>query len=190
MKIMAVKSDCFDWFPRDVLLMDDSYISHAESIIGSAAVYLDRDSIENDPTYRQPIPYTLVVSSQWMDKYVIMQRMGGQGEKRLHGKYYVGAGGHVEEGHSVRYTALKELNEELGIPIGFLDLKGVMITTGGSVEDVHLCMFHVALTNYIEFNSPEKDLHNATWASKKQIVDLVPQMEKWSQIIVRDYLQK
>src|SRR5438128_6861287 len=124
MKIMAVKAERFKDIPRDVLVTDRTIIDGVMQLIQSEHIWKERSELEEDPSYRQPIPYCLVESPN--EEYVLMQRMKGQGEARLLGKRYFGAGGHVEEGHSVFYTALKEVTEELGLPIASIMCQGVM----------------------------------------------------------------
>src|SRR5512143_1091733 len=177
MKIMAIKTELlselkpntfYDLTPGRLAMLRDYQ-------------YLEREPLENDPTYRQVIPYVVVSSPRGI---CLMQRCKGQGEARLLGKHYIGAGGHVEDGHTVFYTALKECTEELGLPLRTLDLTGVMLTDGSAVDNVHLCIFGRADSNYTEFQSPEGALHNARWVDPAELLRHVDTMEKWSQIIV------
>lgn len=190
---MVVRSSLLDQVPRDVLVTDPRTICTLAQLTSEAG-WMEREAAEIDLAWRQPIPYVLMsirerVTNQPPVRHVLMQRMKGQGEKRLLGKLYLGAGGHVEEGHTLGYTALKEVTEELGLPISLIELKGVIITTGGPVEDVHVAAFYHAWSNYSQFNSPEVDLHNATWTDEEEMAAHYPHMEKWSQIVARDYLK-
>lgn len=147
--------------------------------------YLEREPLETDPTYRQVIPYILVESPKG---FCLMQRCKGQGEARLLGKHYIGAGGHVEDGHSIYYTALKECTEELGLPLRKLELTGLMLTDGSPVDDVHVCVLGKAYSDYTDFKSPEGSLHNAQWVSREELLAHADKMEKWSQLIVNQLL--
>ena len=148
--------------------------------------FLERAALEVDTEFRQPIPYVLITNS--LGNVALMRRMTGQGEARLHGKFYIGAGGHVEEGHTVFYTALKEVTEELGLPLQSLESRGVLITTGGPVEDVHLCIFYKASTVYSQFRGTEEHLQKPEWAKPLALAERGPSMERWSQVVLRDYL--
>lgn len=183
---MVVANKMFDNLERDKLILDTGIVIKTLDDIQRAHSFRFRDEVENDPTWRQPIPYCLVMNDK--QEIVLMQRMKQQAEVRLHGKHYIGAGGHVEEGHTVSYTALKECTEELGLPLSRLEPQGILITTGGPVEDVHICIFYAAMTTYTRFCSPESELHNARWLPKNALVEFIPHMEKWSQVICRNYL--
>lgn len=180
-KIMAVRNELFDKFERNKLLqMRDKY--EIMAIIHTSHIYANRSELENDPKFRQPIPYCLVTNGN--EQFVLMQRVSG--EARLMGKHYIGVGGHVEDGHSIDYTALKEITEEIGLPIGTLEIMGAIISDHSEVENVHIGIVYAAATSYTEFTSPEN--HNAQWASRKVLLDHYPHCEKWSQIVMTDFL--
>jgi len=185
---MAVAASYLTHLPTDELVTDGNVLRAVVEVIKRRHEYRERQELETDPTWRQPIPYVLVTTPVPDTRYVAMTRMQGQGETRLAGKKYIGAGGHVEEGHTIFYTALLEVTQELGVPLKSLELDGVLITTGGPVEDVHLCMFYRATTTYTNFTSPERDLHLAHWATREELGKDFKDMEKWSQVIARDYL--
>lgn len=187
---MAVPADRFKDVPRNVLVTDQNIIDQVLVAITGHHIWKERSELEEDPNFRQPIPYCLVTDG--IDKFVLMQRMKGQGEARLLGKRYVGAGGHIEEGHNLFYTALKEVTEEIGLPMASLELEGVIITTGGPVEDVHVGLFYVATTNYFDspFTSPEGALHEAKWVEIDDLKAAVPEMERWSQVVVKGWFDE
>lgn len=178
MKIMAIPTACLTEYTPNVL---HPFSIAASQLLSNNHDYRERDPLETDPSWRQIIPYVLVKSPKG---YCLMQRCKGQGEARLLGKHYIGAGGHVEEGHSIYYTALKECTEELGLPLTTLELTGLMLTNGSPVDDVHLCVFGRAETLYTRFTSPEGLLHEARWVDTTELLQHTDTMEKWSQIIV------
>src|ERR1700728_3318445 len=57
-------------------------------------VYLNRSDAEQDKRYKQLIPYVLLICN---DKILRYRRGKAGGEKRLHGLYSVGIGGHISE---------------------------------------------------------------------------------------------
>lgn len=182
MKILAIKSELLNHIPKNVL---HALTPEVQRTLESQCEYLERDPLETNPTYRQVIPYILVRNG---NNYCLMQRCKGQGEARLLGKHYFGAGGHVEDGHSIKYTALKECTEELGLPLLSLEIDGILVTDGSPVDEVHVCFFGIAVTNYSEFTSPEGPLHNAQWVSRAKLLEHVETMEKWSQLIAKQIL--
>lgn len=78
-----------------------------------------RGDMEEDITYLQPIPYTVIKQG---DKYFTYTRLEGGGESRLHGKSSIGVGGHqnsVEYAwnfeHLLAVNNSRELEEEVFI---------------------------------------------------------------------------
>ena len=56
------------------------------------AYFIDRPKAENDPSLKQIIPYIMVT---YKDKIYTLHRQTTQTEKRLHNKYSIGVGGHI-----------------------------------------------------------------------------------------------
>ena len=162
----------------------DLYIATAlETIDG---VWKERSELENDPTYRQIIPYVIV--SNTAREFVVMRRCKGQGEERLLGKHYMGAGGHVEYGHSLQYTAILEVTQELGLPLSHLEPVGMFFSDKTELDKVHVCFLYVAMTQYRVFTSPEGPLHEAQWVKREGLSKFYPTMEGWSQFAVDQFL--
>lgn len=85
--------------------------------LAAKGFFVPRDQAEDNPSWKQPIPYCVVSSG---DRVFTVQRTRGQSEARLHGLYSIGLGGHVEpqdRGNSLFERGLRrELAEELVIP--------------------------------------------------------------------------
>lgn len=54
--------------------------------------FLERPQAEEDPTHRQIIPYAVV---RHRGRFFLMRRTKGGGEARLHDRYTLGVGGHI-----------------------------------------------------------------------------------------------
>lgn len=182
MKILAIKTNKLRGIPAGRIIPMD----HWEDLQDDAE-YIERGPAETDPTYRQIIPYTLVQNKE-SGMIVTMRRESGQTEERLHGKVYVGCGGHVEEGHGIVYTALKEATEELGLPIAALQTIGMFYTQGSPVDDVHLAAFFHAQTHYHRFTSPEMELHSPCWMTVEGVAEHYDNMENWSKLVQEKYI--
>jgi predicted NUDIX family phosphoesterase len=86
----------------------------------SNLVYLNRSAAEQNPRYKQLIPYVLVLCHGKILRY---RRGKGGNETRLHGLYSVGVGGHIsEEDHGLFSTdrgyqdgMRRELREEIAL---------------------------------------------------------------------------
>lgn len=66
-----------------------------EQIALKQGLFLPRYRMEQDPTYKQIIPYMVFVHNRHV---FVMQRSGQAGEQRLANRYTVGIGGHVRQG--------------------------------------------------------------------------------------------
>jgi predicted NUDIX family phosphoesterase len=111
-------------------------------------LYRNRSEAELDRRYKQLIPYVLVICNGKILRY---RRGKGGGEKRLHGLFSVGVGGHISEednglfAESVGYhdSMRRELMEEVAIE-GAKDVAVALINDDSSdVGYVHFGVVHV-----------------------------------------------
>jgi len=111
-------------------------------------IYRNRSEAELDRRYKQLIPYVLVICNGKILRY---RRGKGGGEKRLHGLFSVGVGGHISEednglfAKSVGYhdSMRRELMEEVAIE-GPKDVAVALINDDSTdVGYVHFGVVHV-----------------------------------------------
>ena len=158
--------------------------------------------MEEDMSYLQPIPYTLIKQG---DKYFTYTRLEGGGESRLHGKSSIGAGGHMGDvehswsfEHLLAVNNARELHEELefkdekGIVLDFNDIysvvkksgiKGLLYSNKSSVDSVHLGILNVieVPSNYsINVNEDEKNVLKGNMKTTEEIKSL--DLENWSKM--------
>jgi len=114
--------------------------------------YRNRSEAELDRRYKQLIPYVLVICNGKILRY---RRGKGGGEKRLHGLFSVGVGGHISEednglfAQSVGYhdSMRRELMEEVAIE-GAKDVAVALINDDSTdVGYVHFGVVHVLEVN-------------------------------------------
>jgi predicted NUDIX family phosphoesterase len=55
-------------------------------------LFLRRGELEDNPTYKQIIPYAMISNK---GSFYLYKRTSGQTEKRLHNKFSLGVGGHM-----------------------------------------------------------------------------------------------
>lgn len=114
----------------------------------SRLVYRNRSEAEQDPRYKQLIPYVLLLCNGKVLRY---QRGKGGQESRLHGLYSVGIGGHIsEEDHGLFSTRggyhegmRRELMEEVAIEQEKEVAVGVINDDSTEVGRVHFGVVHV-----------------------------------------------
>ena len=150
--------------------------------------FRSRATVEEDPSFKQIIPYVLI---RHANRYLLTQRTSRQTEKRLHNKYSVGIGGHINdleksEGHeNVLYAGLeRELSEEVLVsgPRRSLQLAGIISDDSTDVGKVHLGLVFVLETGSPDFSVQEPELMTADWASLETLTGKLSSMETWSQI--------
>lgn len=113
-------------------------------------VWVKRGPAEHDDTYRQILPYCLVVDKDL--NILTYQRGKGGGEDRLHNLYSIGIGGHVdlydEYGHPLQSYYGNHINDSLERELQ---------------EEIYIDRHHevtygqLSLINYYEDNSANKD---------------------------------
>ena len=116
----------------------------------SQLVYLNRSAAEQDKRYKQLIPYVLLICK---DKILRYRRGKGGGEKRLHGLYSVGIGGHIsEEDHHLpglssnnlyQEGMRRELTEEVAIDAGSEPAVAAINDDSTEVGQVHFGVVHI-----------------------------------------------
>ena len=73
-------------------------------------LYINRSEAELDRNHKQLIPYVLVICGNKILRY---RRGKGGGEKRLHGLFSVGVGGHISEEDNGLFTNAVGYNESM-----------------------------------------------------------------------------
>jgi predicted NUDIX family phosphoesterase len=88
-----------------------SKIANSLSREGVFKERFNNDNIENNPNYKQIIPYIYVVKN---NKFLIYQRASSSDHKeaRLYGKISLGIGGHIDYGENLTDALFREFNEE------------------------------------------------------------------------------
>jgi predicted NUDIX family phosphoesterase len=113
-------------------------------------LYINRSEAELDRNHKQLIPYVLVICG---DKILRYRRGKGGGEKRLHGLFSVGVGGHISEednglfSNAVGYheSMRRELMEEVAIE-GAKEAAVALINDDSTdVGYVHFGVVHVLI---------------------------------------------
>jgi predicted NUDIX family phosphoesterase len=157
--------------------------------------FRSRALVEEDPGYKQIIPYVVVRHG---NRFLLTRRTNRQTEARLHGKYSLGIGGHIndseefEPGQNVVDAGLeRELEEEIqlsGRRVS-LQLAGLISDDSTPVGQVHMGLVFLLETSSPEFQVNEPDMMTAQWATAEFLAECAPQMETWSQIVVERVIQ-
>ncbi len=158
-------------------------------LMGESSVFLDRPAAEQDPSHKQVIPYIVVSQGE---RFLVYQRTAKQGEKRLHNKFSLGFGGHINnlDQQSAQPTNLilsgmvRELNEEIFLPsLRSLRVAGFINDETNPVGQVHLGVVFLVEVANDKFAVNEPEMIEAKWQDAEGIAKVFPFLESWSQIL-------
>ena len=150
--------------------------------------FMPRNLAEHDFNFKQVIPYVLL---QHDKSYLLLKRTSKQTESRLHDKYSLGIGGHINPiltassaGNIILHGLFKELNEEVLIEKpGNLEFLGVINDESSSVSRVHLGLVYILEPLSSEYKILEREKMSGQWASVDELAAYYDMMETWSQIV-------
>jgi predicted NUDIX family phosphoesterase len=157
-----------------------------------------RSLMENDPSFKQVIPYVVIKwdrSDHGMDIFCYT-RGSGQGEKRLHAKCSIGIGGHINDedisngAHPYIRGMWRELNEELDIApdnIVSLEYKDFIYDPSDEVGKVHLGLVHVLTVSSKDIKPREDTMHDYGFVEIGSMLSgaLTPKLENWTKIALQ-----
>jgi predicted NUDIX family phosphoesterase len=156
--------------------------------IRAHGTYVRRADAEQEPAMKQIIPYSIVRHGS---RLFLFQRTQAGGEARLHGKFSIGVGGHINradvEGAGDPLTAglERELEEELRIGGGWsARLVGVLNDDSNAVGRVHFGLVHVIEAGSPDIQVRESDRLTGRLADGAEVRALHDRMETWSQLIL------
>lgn len=152
--------------------------------------YLPRGEMEQDPGFKQLIPYCIFQFVDANDQPHIFQytRGKGGGETRLRAKKSVGIGGHIStlDSHDDSPYDLgmrRELEEEVIIETAYTQtLAGLINDDENDVGKVHLGIVHLFTVDQPNVRSRESEIVDAGFSPVTEIMDDIDGFETWSKI--------
>jgi len=165
-------------------------------IYGNNHSYARRGDMEIDNSFKQLIPYVYVTRG---DEYFVYERLSGGGEERLHNKLSLGVGGHVNKEDddfllNLYQSAIRELDEELVFPEGYLQSSKAILYTESFINDdsnevgqVHLgVVLRLDIPTDMQIDVRETDTLAGSFMTKAQLTENYTRFENWSQILIDD----
>jgi predicted NUDIX family phosphoesterase len=154
--------------------------------------FMPRDEAEYNFNYKQVIPYVII---RHRNEFLLLKRTKKQTEKRLHDKYSLGIGGHINPVSSdsrdniIMNGLYKELNEEISLSDpAELNFIGVINDESNSVSRVHLGLLYVHEVRSPGYRVLETEKMTAQWVTEERLTDFYPLLETWSQIVCDHYI--
>src|SRR5438105_1898888 len=158
--------------------------------------FLPRAQAENDPSYKQIIPYALIAYGNTVLHYVRGKKAG---EQRLVAKGSIGIGGHMNESDeslfaldeaAYRAGVEREVGEEISINTKFDDrIVALLNDDSNEVGQVHLGVIHIFKLIEPKVDKREAMITNLAFLGKDELLARRDSLETWSQICL-DSLEK
>lgn len=204
------ETERFVQLPRTEVALDES---RSNSFFNQKTFLADRPACEVDTSILQYIPYVMLYrmgNNGQIEVFTYLRGKAGD-EGRLHDKYSVGVGGHVEEEptedkdlFTVLYeSTLREIEEEVGEAILSNDVREsvkaslrspiVYLDTRTPTEAVHLGVFiSVPVQIFDEDIKLEKGvIENSSWKPLKELIEMSREnqdyLERWSNVLVNNF---
>lgn len=160
--------------------------------IGKYSIFMKRFLVENDPNYKQIIPYLII---KFKNKYFMFQRFPVGVEDRLFHKYSVGIGGHINEKDVKKNEDLinsgleREFGEEL-IYNEKLNYKivGLINDDFDEVGKVHFGIVYLIEIETPEIRVREYSKMEGRLVDKEDLLKYKDKMERWSRILIDNLL--
>ena len=177
-------------------------------------LFLRRSELEEDPSFKQIIPYAIISHKEreprsWRDKlrgvrqsqsFYLFKRTSGQTEKRLQNLFSFGVGGHMNPGNSMEpeeqylidelkrelYEEVRLINECLIEDIEFI---GFINDDTIPVGRVHIGLLYNIHVSNKEVYINERDKMTADWIDKSDLAEFYEGMETWSKIAFDFYIK-
>ncbi len=166
-----------------------------EALLREEGFFCEREYAERTPTLKQVIPYTVFRVGQ---EVLVMRRLAGGGERRLHDKLSIGVGGHINPEDLVQAGVpdpllagtRREIDEET-IVTGSYDLRAIGLLNDDSnpVGAVHVGYVQFAeVHGHVEIR--EKDVLEGRLESPAALAERLARgadFESWSSILVERF---
>ena len=151
--------------------------------------FIPRTEAENDPAYKQIIPYALMAFEETVLHYVRGKKAG---EQRLVAKGSIGIGGHMNETdeslfaldeQAYRGGVEREVNEEIKIDAPFEDrIVALLNDDSTEVGRVHLGIVHIFKLKEPRVQKREAMITGLAFLTKEELMARRESLETWSQI--------
>ena len=165
-------------------------------LVPELARFRARAEVEDDPGYKQIIPYVVFRCG---DAVFCYTRGASQGEARLHRRRSLGVGGHVEEADAEGRGTLdayelamrRELDEEVrvGSP-GRLRRVGLINDDATAVGAVHLGVVHLFELERPDVEPREEGLAESGFVPLAELRRQRDDLESWSRICLDGFLDR
>ncbi len=160
-------------------------LSKLNNLVKRYGMFIERNLAENNTKYKQIIPYVVLKDGE---DFIVYKRTNKQSEDRLHNKYSLGVGGHINLEDkaptalgTILNGMLRELSEEFDVVLHDFKYVGLLNYEGSSVSEVHLGVIFIADIDYVGV----KELDKFEVYFSKDLDEYMNEFEDWSFIIAQ-----
>ena len=143
--------------------------------------FLPRPAMEADPSFKQVIPYLVLRDGP---AWFLMRRTRAGGDVRLHDRWSIGVGGHLNPGDAtVGGGLVREWNEELVADFTpEFEFVGLLNDDTTPVGEVHLGAVFVANAAGRPVGIRETDKLSGQFATSDEVAAVADDLETWSRL--------
>ena len=153
-----------------------------EAVVSREGQFRLRREVEVDRSWKQVIPYLVLRDGE---RYFLMRRTKAGGDARLHDRWSIGVGGHLNPGDGDLAGGLRrEWREEIRADFEpDFALVGLLNDDTTDVGSVHLGAVYVADASGRPVAIREADKLTGGFADPAEVARVVPHMETWSALV-------
>jgi predicted NUDIX family phosphoesterase len=151
-------------------------------VVAREGRYEPRDAMEHDPAFKQIIPYLVLRDG---DRYFLMRRTRAGADQRLHDRWSIGVGGHLNPGDDGLLGGLRrEWREELEAAFE-PDFEPLALLNDDTTDvgTVHLGVVFVADAAGRPVAVREHDKLTGAFATSAEVAAVVDDLETWSRLV-------
>lgn len=151
-------------------------------VVAEHARYELRDDMERDPSFKQIIPYLVLRDAE---RYFLMRRTRAGGDARLHDRWSIGVGGHLNPGDDGLAGGLRrEWHEELVTDFEPTFVPFALLNDDTTdVGAVHLGVVVLADAGGRQVTVRETDKLSGAFALPAEVAAGAELLETWSRIV-------
>ncbi len=180
--------------PRDALMGDPGWtgvrpaVGEFEVIVARDGRFLPRAAMERDRSWKQVIPYLVLRDGA---RYFLMRRTRAGGDERLHERWSIGVGGHLNPGDvnlagGLRREWAEEIRADFEPDFRLIGLLNDDTTDVGSV---HVGAVYVADAAGRPVEIRETDKLSGSFAEPAGVAAVRERLETWSALVF-DHLER
>jgi predicted NUDIX family phosphoesterase len=175
--------------PREAVIDGDGWlgvrtdgVERVLAAVDRAGRFEPRAAMEADPGFKQIIPYLVLRDGA---RYFLMRRTRAGGDARLHDRWSIGVGGHLNPGDGDLLGGLRrEWAEELVADfVPEFRLIGLLNDDTTEVGQVHLGAVYVADAGGQSVTIRETNKLSGRFATSDEVAAVADDLETWSRLV-------